>query len=330
VTESFVEVTRGDVVESRHRIHAAVVVAGTLRFVTGSPDIVTVTRSAVKSIQAQPLIDDGVLGELGWGARELALACASHSGEPEHVRLAAAMLASVGLDESDLACGPHAPYHEPSARALAEAGQDPGRLHNNCSGKHAGMLALARKHGWPTAGYHEGSHPVQQRMLAEMSKWTGLAADEIAVGIDGCGVVTYGVPLHSLAYAFSKLSLAAASGEPGPSAVVDAMTLHPHLVGGTGRLCTELMREMKGDVFVKVGAEGVYCAGIPLSGIGVALKVEDGSTRGSETALLAVLREIWVLRGDEPLIERFRQPQVLNTRDEVVGEVRSNLRLESV
>jgi L-asparaginase II len=327
VSESFVEVTRCDVVESRHRVHVAIAGAdGRLTHSSGDPWIVTVARSAVKSIQAQPLIDDGVAERYGFGPREIALACASHSGEPQHVEVALSMLAAAGLTEEDLACGPHAPYYEPAALELTRRGLEPGRIHNNCSGKHAGMLALAVSHGWPSQGYHEGSHPVQQRMLLEMSRWTGLREADIALGVDGCGVVTYGVPLQSLAGAFARMAQGARDGMPGPAAVVAAMTGHPELVGGTGRLCTELMRATAGRIFVKVGAEGVYCGGIPERGVGLALKVEDGAVRASQPALLAVLG---LLTGQEVILHDFAAPAVLNTRGEAVGRVRARINLEA-
>ncbi|MGH7505944.1 MAG: asparaginase, partial [Longimicrobiales bacterium] len=157
-----VEVWRGAVIESRHRVHIAVVGAdGKVRARSGDIDLVVYARSAVKPIQALPLLEDGAADRFALTTKELALCCASHSGEPKHVETAAWMLKKVGLDEDALACGPHAPYHEASARALREHGQEPTRLHNNCSGKHAGMLALARVHGWPVAGYHRIDHPVQ-------------------------------------------------------------------------------------------------------------------------------------------------------------------------
>jgi L-asparaginase II len=331
-TPSVVEVTRGSTVESVHRLSIAVVDAsGALRAAAGSPDRVVFARSAVKPLQAVPLVADGVLRRYGWGDAELALACASHSGEARHVELARSMLASLGLDEDALACGAHAPFNDAAARTLRERRERPGRLHNNCSGKHAGMLGLASAHGWSIAGYHTREHPVQLRMLEEMSRWSGVAQDRIEVGIDGCGVATFAVPLRALARTFAALAAGARSAAGVEARVVGAMTRYPELVGGTGRLCTELMRMTGGRIFAKVGAEGVYCAGAPGAELGIAIKVEDGAKRAAEPALIEVLRLLGLI-GDEEMmqLESFTNPPILNTRNEVVGALRARVRLEAV
>jgi L-asparaginase II len=320
----WVEIARGEVVESRHGVHLAVVDArGELVAAAGDAAFMTFARSAIKSLQAIPLIEDGVADRYGLSDAELALCCASHGGEDFHLAAAASILAKIGETESSLACGAHAPYHKPSARALREAGEVPGRLHNNCSGKHAGMLALARAHGWEVAGYHEASHPVQRRMLEETSRWTGIALAAIATGVDGCGVLTFGVPLSALALAFARLGAAAAQGEVGPARIVAAMLRHPEYVAGTDRLCTDLMRVAGGRIIAKMGAEGVYCAGVPGAGLGIALKVEDGARRASEPALLGVLRALELLSAAEyDALLRYAEPVQYNTRGEEVGRLR--------
>jgi L-asparaginase II len=326
-----IEVRRGDILESVHCVSVAVVDAGgRLRASAGSPDLVTFARSAVKPLQALPLVVDGVLDPYGFGDRELALCCASHNGEPHHVELAASMLARIGLEESALACGPQAPFHEPSARALRAPGREPGRIHNNCSGKHAGMLALACRHGWPVAGYEKACHPVQRRMLEELAAWSGTAVDEIGVAVDGCGVSTFALPLQALARAFGRLAGAARRGEPGPERVLGAMARYPEYVAGTNRMCTDLNRVVHGRILAKVGAEGVYCAAIPGAELGIALKVEDGAWRAAEPALLAVLRAL-ALIADEEMAElsRYAEPVITNTRGERTGELRAVIRLES-
>src|SRR5690606_1611445 len=222
------------------------------------------------------------------------------------------------------------PWHAPSARLLREQGQAPTRLHNNCSGKHAGMLALARVHGWPTAGYHRDDHPVQIRMLRELSNWTHVPADDIATAVDGCGVVTFGVPLTSLAGAFARVASGARTGSHAPARVVEAMVRWPEYVGGTDRLCTQLMRMADGRIFAKVGAEGVYCAGIPGAELGVALKVEDGASRAAEPALLGVLRSLALLSDEDMAgLAEWAEPDLLNTRGERVGGIRASVRLEA-
>lgn len=330
VSGSRVEVWRGPLVESRHRVSVAVVDGGgRMRACAGDPTVPVFARSSAKPIQALPLAEDGVLERFGMGDRELALACASHSGEPRHVSVATAMLRRIGLDDTSLACGPQEPFHEASARSLRSAGQPAGRIHNNCSGKHAGMLALARSHGWMVAGYQEASHPVQERMLVEVARWTELPESEIQLGTDGCGVVTFGVPLVSLAGAFARLAAAARRGDPGPSRVVRAMTTYPELVGGTGRLCTDLMRAGGGRILAKTGAEGMYCAGVPGAELGVAIKVEDGAKRASGPALLGVLRELGLLAEEEMAeLESHANPDVVNTRGEIVGRIRASIELE--
>jgi L-asparaginase II len=229
-----------------------------------------------------------------------------------------------------LACGPHERFHAAAARALRRAGPPPGRVHNTCSGKHAGMLGLARLHGWPLAGYHASEHPVQRRMLAEVSRWTQVPADDIGLAVDGCGATTFALELSAMAGAFARFARAARTGDEGPRQVVDAMVRWPENVAGSGRMCTSLMRVAEGRIFAKVGAEGVYCAGIPGAELGVAVKVEDGSSRASEPALLAVLRTLGLLSGDEmAALARFAEPDILNTRGERVGAVRTSVRLEA-
>lgn len=326
-----VEVHRGGIVESVHEVSVAVVdAAGRLRVRCGRPDLVTFARSAVKPLQALPLVTDGVFDQYGFGDRELALCCASHSGEPWHVETALGMLKRIGLDASALACGPQAPFHEPSARALRESGAEPGRIHNNCSGKHAGMLALACRHGWPVAGYESAGHPVQQRMLAVVSEWSAVPADEIGIGVDGCGVSTFALPLSAMARAFGALAGAGRRGDPAADRVLRAMGRYPEYVAGSGRLCTDLSRTVQGRILAKVGAEGVYCAAVPGAELGIALKVEDGAWRAAEPALLAVLRALALITDDEIAeLAGYAEPVVTNTRGERTGGLRAVIRLES-
>ncbi|MGH7464617.1 MAG: asparaginase, partial [Longimicrobiales bacterium] len=311
-TTAHVEVRRGGVVESVHRVSIAVVdPGGALRAHAGSPDLIVFARSAVKPVQAVPLLEDRAADRFGWDAPELALACASHSGEARHVQVAASMLASLGLGENALACGAQLPFNAAAAHQLRQRGARPTRLHNNCSGKHAGMLALAAAHGWSLRGYHETEHPVQVRMLHEVSRWSGVRTDEIEVAVDGCGVATFALPLRALALTFARLAVGARAADSAAGRLIHAMLAYPELVGGTGRLCTELMRASRGRIFAKVGAEGVYCAGVPGAEIGVALKVEDGSKRAAEPALIEVLRLLGLLT-DEDMgdLETYARPDV--------------------
>jgi L-asparaginase II len=321
---SGVEVVRGGTVESRHRVHLAVCDAdGRVIASCGEPSIPTFYRSAAKPMQALPLVEEGVAERLGLSSGELALCCASHEGEPAHVDGARSILEKAGADEGLLQCGAHAPYSVEAARALAQTGGRPERVHNNCSGKHAGMIALAIAMGWDPMDYHRLEHPVQRRMIQEVVRWTGLAEDEIPVGIDGCGVACFAAPLDVMASSFASFAREAAEGASAGQ-IVHAMTSHPFMVGGTGRTCTDVM-EVAGDrVFVKLGAEGVYGGGVPGRGLGFAIKVEDGGRRAVEVALLRVLQGLDVLTGDEMArLRRHANPEVRNTRGEVVGEVRA-------
>lgn len=328
---AYVDVLRGGVVESVHRVSVAVVDPnGDLRARAGSPGLVVFARSAVKPVQAVPLVEDGAADRFGWTERELALACASHSGEARHVHVAAGMLASLGLGEDALACGPHAPFNEAAARELRQRGEKPGRLHNNCSGKHAAMLALAAAHGWPLRGYHETEHPVQLRMLQEVARWSGMRTETIDVAVDGCGVATFALPLRALALTFARLALGARTAQSAAGRLVRAMTSCPELVAGTDRLCTELMRSTGGRIFAKTGAEGVYCAGVPGAEIGIAIKVEDGGKRAAEPALIEVLRLLGLLTiEDMAKLESYARPDVMNTRGECVGSLRARVAMET-
>jgi L-asparaginase II len=330
VSTACVQVWRGTVEESRHAVDVAVVDAdGGLVAFAGDPELVTFARSAIKPLQALPVIEDGAADRYGFTPAELALCCASHSGEPHHVAIVREMLRKIGLGEDALACGPHLPFYAPAAEALLRAGAQPGRVHNNCSGKHAGMLALACVHGWTTAGYHLAEHPVQRRIAQEVARWTNVPVSAMPTAVDGCGVVTFALSLTAMAAAFARLSDAARRDEPAPARVVRAMAAYPENVGGTGRLCTDLMRATRGGVLAKVGAEGVYCAGIPAMGLGVALKVEDGATRASQPALIEVLRQIGALQSDAIAeLDTYAYPTVMNTRGETVGALLTELTLE--
>ena len=324
-----VEVVRGGVVESRHDVHVVVTdVEGSIVASTGDPTPLTYYRSAAKPIQALPLVEEGIADRFGLSGEELALCCGSHEGEPEHVAGARSILAKAGVPEDLLRCGAHLPFSADAARYVTQAGGVAERIHNNCSGKHAGMLALAVGMGWDPVDYHEAAHPVQQRMLSEVRRWTGLEAEDIPSGIDGCGVVCFAVPLNKMADSMARFADAARLGKP-VGRVVAAMTKYPFMVGGTGRTCTDVMRRAGGRVFVKLGAEGVYAGGVPDRGLGFAIKVVDGGRRAVEVALVQTLTDLAVLSEDDACaLAAHGNPEVRNTRDEVVGEVRSAFSLE--
>src|SRR6266480_4729086 len=268
-----VEQLRGGWVEAVHDVHAAVVdSAGRLVARTGDPELVTFWRSAAKPFQALPLVEDGAADAFGLTSEELALACASHSSEPGQVARVRELLSKIGCSERDLRCGPHPPLSDRVAQDYQSRGIRLTAVYSNCSGKHAGMLALARHHGWPTEFYTRLEHPVQQRCLTEVSRWTDVSVAEIKTAVDGCGVVCFGLPLRNMALAYAKLGRDAGSGMRGASVanasriphpasrIVEGMLRHPYLIAGEGRPCTEIMRAHPGRVITKVGAEGVYCA----------------------------------------------------------------------
>jgi L-asparaginase II len=318
-----VVVTRGNVVESSHRVHAAVVGPGDeLIGSAGNPEEFTFWRSCAKLFQVIPFLRSGGFDALKWGDEELAITCASHGGEPEHVALVQSMLNDLDLEEGDLACGPHEPSSQRGAKLLRESGERPTRLHNNCSGKHAAMLAGAQHNGWPRKGYEAAAHPLQKAILQEVSLWTDIPATKIVQAVDGCGVVVFGMTLERMARAYARFAAAAERGDEAPSRVLAAMSGNPFLVGGTDRTDSMLISASKGAVISKVGAEGVHCAMLPSRGIGMAIKVEDGAQRAQIPALLRLLRELDALPSELPDGLRCSlQKPVRNTRGEVVGEV---------
>ena len=315
--------------EARHTVHVAVADAhGRVVARTGNGDGLTYYRSAAKPFQALPLVEEGIVRRFGISLAELALCCASHEGEPEHVATARSILSKIGVDEALIRCGSQLPFGADASQELLMLGGQAMPIHNNCSGKHAGMLALAVGMGWNPVDYHLPGHPVQDRMLREILRWTGLGETEVATGVDGCGVVCFAVPLFQIAKSFARFSVAAADNE-GPAEIVRAMTTHPFMVGGTGRACTQVIEAAAGKAFVKLGAEGTYIGGIPASGLGFAIKVEDGGRRAVEVALVKVLEELGVLTETAvTAISHHGNPIVYNTRGEAVGEIRPAFHLE--
>ncbi len=297
-----IEVTRGDQVESRHCGMLAISDAkGGL--VAGIGDIArpVFPRSAIKALQVLPLVASGLAEKVGLGAPEIALACASHSGEPAHVTTAQGMLARVGRDEGCLECGTHWPIDQEAMRAMARRGETPHAGHNNCSGKHAGFVCLACAAGHDPAGYIGPDHPVQQQVRAALVRMTDAPHEPENRGIDGCSIPSYAVPLESLARAFARFG----SGEGMPAdyaqaarVIRNAVAQAPFMVAGTGRFDTRVMERFGDRVFMKTGAEGVYCATIPERGLGIALKCADGTTRASEATMACILA-VLLARDDE-------------------------------
>ncbi|PBB34984.1 asparaginase [Mesorhizobium sp. M1A.F.Ca.IN.020.06.1.1] len=304
-----VEVARGAVVESAHRGAVSVFDAdGKPVWEIGDTARPVFPRSAVKAIQALPLLESGAADAYGFGDRELALACASHSGEPAHVELAQAMLAKAGLDKTALECGAHWPSSHVATIALARAGSAPNPLHNNCSGKHAGFLCTCVHSGIAHGGYVKAGHALQEMVRDAMQSVTGAAHDVDHCGTDGCSIPTYAVPLKSFALGFARMATGrgfAPERAKAAKRLLSACMAEPFLVAGTGKADLALMRAAPGRIFVKTGAEGVYCAALPELGLGIALKCDDGASRASEVMIAAVLAKL--LRSDEALAAKLAE-----------------------
>ncbi len=325
-----VEVKRGNLVESIHR--GAVAVAGpdgALLAALGDVERAVYPRSAIKLLQAIPLIETGAADAYGFGNRQLALACSSHSGEPEHTAMVAAMLQAAAIDERALRCGAHEPISGAATRALARRRLHPLPLHNNCSGKHAGMLATARHRGEPLEDYCDQDHPVQRRIASVIDEISGVATATAPCGIDGCSVPTWALPLAATAGGFARL----ASGHGVDAArlaaarrLMAAVIAEPFYVAGSNRFCTKAIAAAGGKAFVKTGAEGVFCAVLPDLGLAIALKIDDGGSRASEVVMATLLLSL--LGGDGRLaaagqaeLGELAAPSLLNVRGVEVGAV---------
>ena len=297
-----VEVTRGAQVESRHRASAAVADAGG-RIVRqwGDIDQAVFPRSAIKPLQALPLIESGAAESFQLGDGEIALACASHGAEAFHTATIDAWLARIGLAESDLECGAHLPSHSPTAEALLRDGRAANQTHNNCSGKHLGFLTTARHLGEPTKGYIGLDHPVQRRVIETFGEMSGVDMSRVPTAVDGCGIPTLAAPLYGLATAMARFADPSALAPMRARAVgriAAAMAARPEMVAGSGRFCSAVIRESEGAILAKTGAEGVFAVALPELGLGLAIKVEDGASRAAEVAVAAVLRAIGAIGPD--------------------------------
>lgn len=322
-----VEVLRGGLVESRHAGAVAVADAeGGLVLALGDVERPVFPRSAVKAFQALPLIESGAADRLGLTEAEIALAVASHGGEPAHVETATAMLAKAGVDASALECGAHRPSYAKAAQALIRAGLKPSALHNNCSGKHAGFICTACAAGIEPAGYIVAAHPVMREVMGAVADMAGAATSGPGVGIDGCSIPTQAAPLAAVARGFARFGTGAHLGPERARAAARiraAVAAHPHMVAGTERFCTEIMQIFGIRAFVKTGAEGVFCAAFPELGYGVALKCDDGTTRASELMMAAVIGKLLPLsEGEGQALQRFLTPAMKNWNGIEVGSLR--------
>ncbi|MFL6696214.1 MAG: asparaginase [Vitreoscilla sp.] len=329
-----VELWRGEIVESFHRGAFAVVdAAGAVLRQAGDIDRPVYARSAVKGLQALPLVASGAAHRFGLNDAELALACASHGGEPEHVATAKAMLTKAGLDADVLECGTHWPYDEQAMRTLAAQAEAPCALHNNCSGKHSGFACLGalmagdadRARGL-LRGYVEPDHVVMREIGAALEAATGVRLAGAPRATDGCSIPTFGFPLRALAHAFARFGTGTGLTPEHARAAArlrQAVAAAPQMVAGTGRLDTRLMKHFGARVFCKVGAEGVYCAALPELGLGVALKMDDGNTaRAAEVAVVALIESLLTLDdADRAFVAPLRDVTLTNWNGRIVGRL---------
>jgi L-asparaginase II len=317
------EVLRGGVVESSH--DGAFVVAdagGRVVLSAGDPESWIFPRSAIKALQAIPLLVSGTADRFGFTKAELALACASHMGTPDHARTAQSMLAKAGRTQACLECGAHWPMSASAERALAASGQEPSALHNNCSGKHAGFVCTAVAAGIDPAGYVRPEHPVMRDVTEALAAVTEVSLQEQSPGMDGCSIPAFRLPLLALATGFARFG----TGEklpdgfaPAVARLREAIRAHPDMVAGPGRFDTEVMAALGEAAFVKVGAEGVYCGALPGLGLGFALKCGDGAARAAEAATAALLRHFL---GGYDVLDRLAAPVLRNWNGMEVGRIR--------
>jgi L-asparaginase II len=335
-----IKVFRGGHEESLHRGSIAVADAqGNLLDHVGDPHFSTFLRSCAKPLQALPIIESGAADRFGFTPAELACMCGSLNGQGFQVEAVSSILRKIGLSEDHLQCGVHAPSHRPTAKQLEEEGKKPRPIHNNCAGKHAAMLALCVFHGWPPENYFQTGHPVQQLILRKVSEMTVVPREEIKIGIDGCGVPVFALPLHNLAWSYAKLAVRPQPRSPeipesarGIHRLMQAIIDHPEMIAGDQRICTEVMRAAPGKVFAKTGAEGSYGLSLLERGIGIALKVEDGNPRALNPTVIEILRQYGVL--DPPALQTLRaygpKSSLFNFRKDRVGEIEPVFRLRNV
>lgn len=334
MSERIANVWRGELIESTHEGDVAVVDnTGKLLWYAGDPTRVTYARSSAKPLQALPLLETGALHHFGITDEELALVCASHNGETYHTELALGLLEKIGVGPDKLLCGVHAPYHTPAYEALLREGTELTAIHNNCSGKHSGMLALASYLNTDLDTYLERTHPIQQLIVQTISDICAYPKRDIKIGTDGCGVPVFGMPIQNLALGFAKLAQPTGFDDKrsqGLTQIRDAMMKYPFAVAGTDRFCTDLMAAAPGQVVAKVGAEGVYCVGLPERGWGLCVKASDGSNRGLYPAVVEVLKQMDVLTDDVlDQLERYWHPEIRNHQGTLVGKVEPVVNLQT-
>lgn len=323
-----VEFIRNGKLDCLHRGDLAIVdYTGKLLYYAGSPEKRAFIRSSSKPVQAVPVVASGAAEHFQLSDKELSVFCASHNAETLHVETVQGVLKKIGLDESALQCGKHLPLNKDASAALLRSGGEPTSVHSNCSGKHAGMLALAQHMGWDIENYTDLEHPVQQSMLRMMALFADMQPEDVDIAIDGCGAPVFGLPVYNMALAWARLARPdnlPIDIQKAAKRISEAMTAEPFLVAGSGRLCTTLMTTLNGRLIAKSGAEGVYCMAILQDGIGIASKIEDGNGRANGPLVVEALRQVnFLTEADLSALASTYRSTSHNHRGDVVGEARA-------
>jgi len=339
MSEILARLERGETTESIHRGHLIVIDGvGEVLYEIGKPETVTYWRSAAKAFQAIPFLTSGAADAFNFSEKEIALSCASHSGEPFHTELVQKMLEKSASTEADLLCGAHPPFFEQTAEAMIKADEKPTQLHNNCSGKHSAMIAFAKHIGADLKTYLSLENPVQKSIIETVSLFTEIPEAEIKMGIDGCSATNFAVPVSAMAKAFAKLVNPPEEFDMGLkdacARIVAAMTNYPEFIGGSVRLDTKIMQALKGKIICKVGAEGVWCAGIlPCAkwekGLAISLKIEDGDDgRARPAVAVELLRQLEIMdQAAEKVLGEFSPGVLKNRKDIEVGKVIADFKI---
>lgn len=332
MAKDMVNVYRGELIESIHQGDVAVVNdKGDLLAEFGNSEMITYWRSAAKPVQALPVVSSGAADKYNLTDKELAIMCASHSGEDQHVEVVRGILEKIGLKESDLNCGTHPPLNKKTAKRLCEEGKEPPLIRNNCSGKHAGMLTMCQYNGWDLEDYPEIDHPLQQYLLDVISEITKYPREKIYTGVDGCGVVVFGMPLKNMALAYARLTNPKSLPEKYREAAIRitrSMEKYPELIGGTKRFNTELLKVGNSEFFAKSGAQAVFCVGHVEKNIGLALKVKDGNSRGVKPATIEAMKQLDLLSKKQlEKLQNYHEYIIKNHHGAKVGKAVADFKL---
>lgn len=321
-----VEVTRGAVVESSHQVVAVVAnEIGHVNHYWGNPQFLTVPRSAIKMLQALPLVESGAAEKFALEEKHLALACSSHRGEKDHLSALNIWAEKVHLKESGLICGPHLPYDEGSAHDMIRRGLKPTAFCNNCAGKHLGIITTCLHLGEDPAGYEKYEHNAQKRLRQVLTETMKVDHSKVAYGVDGCGILTYAVPLQAIATGMSTFINPKESAHRKAAAerILHAVKAHPYYVSGSDTFTTDVIEKTQGRVVIKGGAEGVFCGVLPEKRVTFAVKASDGAGRAAQIVTAALLLQLGgVTEAEFKALAHYTQPSVTNWKGEVVGQIR--------